>query len=129
MRSLPVFHDLRAFLSHAEAAGELARIVAPVDIRHEMAAVQLAALRAGGPVLRFETAESGGERARMPVVSNLFGTPSRVAAGLSLRLDEVPAFGQLLPAARDDGPDHCTGRRSGGRPAANRTPPGKRLDS
>lgn len=27
-----------------------------------------------GPVLRFETAESGGERARMPVVSNLFGT-------------------------------------------------------
>ena len=104
MRSLPVFPDLRAFVSHAEAAGDLARIAAPVDIRHEMTAVQLAALRAGGPVLRFEAAESGGARARMPVIANLFGTPSRVAAGLGLSLEEVPAFGQFLAALRSPAP-------------------------
>ena len=104
MRSLPVFPDLRAFLSHAEAAGDLARVAAPVDVRHEMTAVQLAALRAGGPVLRFEAAESGGKRARMPVIANLFGTPSRVAAGLGLGLEEVPAFGQFLAALRSPAP-------------------------
>lgn len=104
MRSLPVFPDLRAFLSHTEAAGDLARVAAPVDIRHEMTAVQLAALRAGGPVLRFEAAERGGARARMPVIANLFGTPSRVAAGLGLGLEEVPAFGQFLAALRSPAP-------------------------
>ena len=104
MRSLPVFPDLRDFLSHAETAGALARIAAPVDVLHEMSAVQLAALRAGGPVLRFEAAVSGGERARMPVIANLFGTPSRVAAGLGLGLEEVPAFGQFLAALRSPAP-------------------------
>ena len=32
MRSLPVFPDLRAFLAHLAAAGDLARIGQPVDI-------------------------------------------------------------------------------------------------
>ena len=104
MRSLPVFPDLRAFLSHAEAAGDLTRIGAPVDLRHEMTAVQLAALRAKGPVLRFDAAEGGGRRARMPVIANLFGTPARVAAGLGLHLDGVPAFGDFLAALRSPAP-------------------------
>lgn len=104
MRSLPVFPDLRAFLSHAQTEGALARVTAPVDIRHEMTAVQLAALRAGGPVLRFDAAEEGGQRVQMPVIANLFGTPSRVAAGLGLQLDEVPAFGQFLAALRSPAP-------------------------
>ena len=63
MRSLPVFPDLRAFLAHLAAAGDLARIGQPVDIRHEMTAVQLAALRGKGPVLRFDAAMAGGQRA------------------------------------------------------------------
>lgn len=104
MRSLPVFSDLRAFLAHAEAAGDLARVAAPVDLRHEMTAVQLAALRAGGPILRFDAATSDGKRTAMPVVANLFGTPSRVAAGLGLQLDEVPAFGDFLAALRSPAP-------------------------
>ncbi|WP_374643588.1 UbiD family decarboxylase [Tabrizicola sp.] len=104
MRSLPVFSDLRAFLAHAEAAGDLARVAAPVDLRHEMTAVQLAALRAGGPILRFDAATSDGKRAAMPVVANLFGTPARVAAGLGLQLDEVPAFGDFLAALRSPAP-------------------------
>ncbi len=104
MRSLPVFPDLRAFLSHAQTAGDLTRVTAPVDIRHEMTAVQLAALRAGGPVLRFDAAQSAGRQAQMPVIANLFGTPSRVAAGLGLHLDEVPAFGQFLAALRSPAP-------------------------
>lgn len=104
MRSLPVFPDLRAFLSHAEGRGDLARVAAPVDLCHEMTAVQLAALRAGGPVLRFDDARQGDRRATMPVIANLFGTPDRVAAGLGLSLDEVPAFGEFLAALRSPAP-------------------------
>jgi 4-hydroxy-3-polyprenylbenzoate decarboxylase len=104
MRSLPVFPDLRAFLAHAKNRGDLAHIAEPVALRHEMTAVQLAALRAGGPVLRFEAAQADGQPAAMPVVANLFGTPERVAAGLGLTLDEVPAFGDFLAALRSPAP-------------------------
>lgn len=104
MRSLPVFADLRAYLAHVEASGDLARIAAPVDLQHEMTAVQLAALRAGGPVLRFDAPLQGGQVATMPVIANLFGTSGRVAAGLGLTLDEVPAFGEFLAALRSPAP-------------------------
>lgn len=104
MRSLPVFPDLRAFLAHAGATGDLTRIASPVDIRHEMTAVQLAALRAKGPVLRFDAAMQAGRKAAMPVIANLFGTPARVAAGLGLTPDEVPAFGDFLAALRSPAP-------------------------
>ena len=104
MRSLPVFPDLRAFLAHAEGRGNLARIAVAVDLCHEMTAVQLAALRAGGPVLRFDDARQGGQPTAMPVIANLFGTADRVAAGLGLTLDEVPAFGEFLAALRSPAP-------------------------
>lgn len=104
MRSLPSFPDLRAFLAHAQGRGDLARIADPVDLRHEMTAVQLAILRAGGPVLRFDAARADGQSARMPVIANLFGTPERVAAGLGLELDQIPAFGEFLAALRSPAP-------------------------
>ncbi len=70
-----------------------------------MTAVQLACLRAGGPVLRFDAARHGdGRPAAMPVLANLFGTPERVAAGMGLALDEVPAFGAFLAALRSPPP-------------------------
>ena len=105
MRSLPAFPDLRAFLAHAEGAGDMARIAAPVALRHEMTAVQLAALRREGPVLRFDHAVTdSGVRSAIPVVANLFGTRARVAAGMGLLPDEVPAFGAFLAALRAPAP-------------------------
>src|SRR5690606_18378450 len=80
MRRLPPCPDLRAFLGWLEGQGALAAIREPVSLRHEMTAVQLAALRRGGPALRFDRHDGPG----MPVVANLFGTPARVAAGLGL---------------------------------------------
>ncbi len=105
IRTLPAFPDLRGFLGWAEAAGQLLRLPDAVSLRHEMTAVQLAALRAGGPVLRFDAAVDGsGNRATMPVIGNLFGTPERVAAGLGLEVSEVPAFGAFLAALRSPAP-------------------------
>jgi 4-hydroxy-3-polyprenylbenzoate decarboxylase len=78
-RSLPAFPDLRAFLGWVESRGEPLRIAEPLP--HRMAAVQIAALRAGGPVLRFDAPlREEGRRAAMRVVANSFGTRERVAA-------------------------------------------------
>ncbi|SFJ41535.1 UbiD family decarboxylase [Celeribacter neptunius] len=104
MRSLPVFSDLRAFLDWAEAQGDLRPVPHPVAVEHEMTAVQLAALRRGGPVLRFDHATVQGQRTAMPVVSNLFATPERVAAGLGLGLGEIPELGAFLAALRAPAP-------------------------
>jgi 4-hydroxy-3-polyprenylbenzoate decarboxylase len=104
MRHLPPFADLRAFLAHLQAMGDLAQISAPVDLRHEMTAVQLAALRAGGPALRFGHAHSDGARAQMPVIGNLFGTRARVAAGLGVAPDGVVELGDFLAALRAPAP-------------------------
>ncbi|EYD72889.1 3-polyprenyl-4-hydroxybenzoate carboxy-lyase [Rubellimicrobium mesophilum DSM 19309] len=104
-RDLPVFPDLRSFLAWCEARGELLALPEPVPLRHRMAAVQLAALRAGGPVLRFDHAVGeGGARAGMPVVANLFGTRARVAAGLGLAPEAVTEFGAFLAALRSPAP-------------------------
>ena len=91
MRHLPSFPDLRDFIAFLEA-----RVSDPVLLRHEMTAVQLAALRAGGSALRFDAHDGPS----MPVVTNLFGTRERVAAGLGLTLDQIPAFGDFLASLR-----------------------------
>jgi 4-hydroxy-3-polyprenylbenzoate decarboxylase len=105
MRSMPRFDDLRAFLAHCDSCGEYRHIREPVSLEHEMTAVQLASLRRGGPVLRFDAARhADGRAAEMPLVTNLFATASRVAAGLGLQLHEVGAFGEFLAALRTPSP-------------------------
>ena len=80
------------------------RLADPVDLRHEMTALQLRALRARGPVLRFDAAHRGDRAAGIPVVTNLFATPERVAAGLGLRREGVPEFGAFLASLRSPAP-------------------------
>lgn len=105
LRRLPPFPDLRGFLDWTRAQGQFTRIPDPVAVRHEMTAVQLAALRGGGPVLQFDSPIlADGRRAALPVVTNLFATPERVAAGLGLTLAEVPEFGAFLAALRSPAP-------------------------
>ncbi len=104
-RRLPTFADLRAYLDWCAGRGDLVTIDAPVPLKHRMTAVQLAALRAGGPVLRFTAPEGAdGARAAMPLVGNLFGTPRRVAAGLGLEPDQIGEFGAFLAALRSPAP-------------------------
>ena len=104
-RSLPCFPDLRAFLAWNQARGALHSITEPVAVSRQMTAVQLAALRAGGPVLRFEAPlQASGQRATMPLISNLFATPERVAAGLGLEPGQIDDFGAFLAALRNPAP-------------------------
>ncbi|HEY8595461.1 MAG TPA: UbiD family decarboxylase [Devosiaceae bacterium] len=105
IRSLPPFADLRAFLSWCDGQGELLRVSEPVAARHQITAVQMRVLRAGGPVLRFDAPLlNDGTRSPVPVVTNLFGTRARVAAGLGLTSEQIPELGEFLAGLRSPAP-------------------------
>jgi 4-hydroxy-3-polyprenylbenzoate decarboxylase len=71
------YRDLRDFLAQLERLGELQRVAAPVSARLEMTALSDRVLRAAGPALLFEQPTGY----KIPVLTNLFGTPKRVALG------------------------------------------------
>lgn len=72
------YKDLREFIELLEANGQLKRISAPIDPRFEMTEISDRTLRAKGPALLFENPIGYS----MPVLTNLFGTPERVALGM-----------------------------------------------
>ncbi|GGE81899.1 UbiD family decarboxylase [Stappia taiwanensis] len=105
LRSLPPFADLSAFLNHFESGGELTRIAAPVAVELEATEIHRRVIAAGGPVLRFDTpCNSAGKPFTRPLVTNLFGTRERVAAGLGLDAADLRRFGQFLAALRAPSP-------------------------
>jgi len=98
------YRDLRDFLSQLEVRGELKRIAATIDPRHEMTEVCARVLKAGGPALLFE--KPAGHA--MPVLGNLFGTVKRVALGMGVDA-ESPALalrelGTLLARLKEPEP-------------------------
>ena len=105
MRDFPPFRDLRGFLNYLTEADDLACISEPVSLVHEITEIHRRVLAGGGPALQFEHARDvHGRRATMPVVVNLFGTRSRVAAGLGVRPDRLPALGEALAGLRNPRP-------------------------
>jgi 4-hydroxy-3-polyprenylbenzoate decarboxylase len=96
------YRDLRDFISQLEALGELKRLSPPVSTRLEITEISDRVLHASGPALLFENAMHNNARATMPVLTNLFGTPRRVAMGMGA--DEVAALrdiGELLASLRE----------------------------
>jgi 4-hydroxy-3-polyprenylbenzoate decarboxylase len=72
------FRSLGDFLTALESRGDLVRVTRPVSRDLEITEITQRVLRADGPALLFETVPG----ASMPVVTNLFGSPRRVAAAL-----------------------------------------------
>lgn len=95
------FKDLREFLDHLEQNGQLKRITHPIDPHYEMTEISDRTLRAGGPALLFEN-PIGSD---IPVLTNLFGTPERVAIGMG-RTDakELREVGKLLAYLKEPEP-------------------------
>ena len=92
------YTDLRDFLRHLEAGGELLRVAAEVSPRLEMTEIARRVLAAAGPALLFERPAGH----RIPVLANLFGTPRRVARAMGA--DSVGALrdvGELLAVLRE----------------------------
>nr|WP_319555388.1 4-hydroxy-3-polyprenylbenzoate decarboxylase [uncultured Vibrio sp.] len=95
------FKDLREFIDHLEKNGRLKRITHPVDPAYEMTEISDRTLRAGGPALLFEN-PIGYD---VPVLTNLFGTPERVAIGMGREdVKELREVGKLLAYLKEPEP-------------------------
>ncbi len=95
------YKDLRDFIQYLESMGELKRITQQVDPYLEMTEISDRTLRAEGPALLFENPKDSD----IPVLTNLFGTPKRVAMGMGQ--DSVSALrdvGKLLAYLKEPEP-------------------------
>ena len=100
------YSDLRDFISQLEKLGQLKRIRQPISTHLTMTEISDRTLRQGGPALLFENpVDENGKPHGMPVLTNLFGTPDRVA--LAMGQDNVSALrdvGKLLAALKEPEP-------------------------
>ena len=91
------YKDLRDFIAQLARSGDLRRITQPVSTALEMTEISDRVLRAQGPALLFENAMHEGRAASMPVLTNLFGTPTRVARGMGQEdVHALREVGELL---------------------------------
>lgn len=99
--SNPKYKDLRDFIKMLEARGELKRIRTEIDPRLEMTEISDRTLRAGGPALLFENPKGYD----YPVLTNLFGTPERVALGMGEEsVTALREVGKLLAQLKEPEP-------------------------
>jgi 4-hydroxy-3-polyprenylbenzoate decarboxylase len=95
------YRDLRDFLAGLEKLGELRRVANPVSARLEMTALSDKVLRAGGPALLFEQPDGY----KISALTNLFGTPKRVAMGMGATdVSELREVGQMLASLKEPEP-------------------------
>lgn len=96
------YKDLRDFIGQLERAGDLKRITRPVAAELEMTEISDRVLKAAGPALLFENVTQAGKSASMPVLTNLFGTPTRVAQGMgAVNTAALRDIGELLASLRE----------------------------
>jgi UbiD family decarboxylase len=104
--------DLRSFLRRLRGDGDLIVVDAPVDARLEVAEIHRRVIAAGGPALLFTNVRGAG----FPLVTNLFGSPSRAAQAFG---DRPQAFIEgLVGLVRDMPPTPATLWRARGLAAA-----------
>lgn len=97
----PKYKDLRDFIKMLEARGELKRIRTEVDPYLEMTEISDRTLRAGGPALLFENPKGYD----YPVLTNLFGTPERVALGMGEEsVEALRGVGETLSQLKEPEP-------------------------
>lgn len=95
------YFDLRDFISQLAKSGELKHINLPVSPYLEMTEISDRAIRKAAPALLFEQVKGYD----MPVLTNLFGTPQRVALGMGAKdVSELRKIGQLLSTLKEPEP-------------------------
>lgn len=95
------YADLREFIQVLEQRGELKRVQLHVSPVLEMTEISDRTLRKAGPALLFEQPTGFS----MPVLTNLFGTPERVALAMGAEsLSALREIGQLLANLKEPEP-------------------------
>ena len=77
--------DFRTFLKQLEEHGQLARITAPVDLKHELANVAVNMERHHMPAPLFVSPRGAG----MPVVAGVLASHQRIALALGCASHEI----------------------------------------
>jgi 4-hydroxy-3-polyprenylbenzoate decarboxylase len=104
------YRDLRDFMAGLERIGELHRVANPVSARLEMTAISDLVLRAGGPALWFQHPAGY----KISALTNLFGTPKRVAMGMGAdEVSELRDVGRVLASLKE--PEPPKGLKDAGR--------------
>ncbi len=95
------YQDMRDFIADLEKRGELKRIQTEISTKLEMTEVSQRVLEAGGPALLFENVKGYD----MPVLTNLFGTDTRIALGMGREsASELRDIGELLAYLKEPEP-------------------------
>ncbi|TRX55260.1 4-hydroxy-3-polyprenylbenzoate decarboxylase [Thalassomonas sp. M1454] len=95
------YNDLRDFIDQLEKIGQLKRITQPISTDLAMTEISDRTLRAEGPALLFEN-PIGFD---MPVLTNLFGTPERVAMAMGQKdISALREVGKLLAVLKEPEP-------------------------
>ena len=104
------YRDLRDFMSMLENVGELRRVSEPVATRLEMTALSDRVLRAAGPALLFVQPTGY----TIPALTNLFGTPNRVALAMgAAEVSQLRDVGRVLAGLKE--PEPPKGLKDAGR--------------
>ena len=99
------YADLRDFIDRLEGLGELKRVTESVSTRLEMTALSDMALKARGPALLFTRPTGPFGSISMPALTNLFGTPERVALGMGASdLASLRQVGEVLSRLKEPQP-------------------------
>jgi len=119
VRSLPPFRNLGSFLATLTGRGQVTRVAAPVSVDLDMSEIHRRVIAEGGPALLFEKPLlADGSVSDIPVLVNLFGTVERVAWGLGVTPDQLPALGNMLVELRQPTPPRSLGDLAGRMPLA-----------
>lgn len=95
------YEDLRDFIRHLADKDQLKRISVSVDPYLEMTEISQRVLRQQGPALLFESPKNH----LIPVLTNLFGTPERVAAAMGQEsLADLREVGKFLAFLKEPEP-------------------------
>lgn len=95
------YQDLRDFLTLLEKNNELKRIIVPIDPVLEITEISDRVLRQKGPALLFQHPKNH----HIPVLTNLFGTPDRIALAMGhSSIDGLKELGQTLAYLKEPDP-------------------------
>lgn len=95
------YQDLRGFIAGLEKAGQLRKVRENVSPRLEMTALSDEVLRAKGPALWFQMPTGY----KISALTNLFGTPERVAMGMgATSVSDLRDIGRMLAALKEPEP-------------------------
>lgn len=99
------YKDLRDFIAQLEQKNDFKHIDIPISTRLEMTEISDRVLRKAGPALLFTNAQHNSQKASMPVLTNLFGTPNRVAWGMGAEdISALKDVGELLASLKEPEP-------------------------